>query len=252
MCGRYASARSEVDLMGGYEVDEVVGPGPEPSWNIAPTQDARVVVERLLPERPEPTRQLRTMRWGLVPSWARDPKVGSRMINARVETVLEKPSFRSAVTRRRLVVPADGYFEWEPAPEAPGGKVPTFLQRPDAGLAFAGLYELWRVPDKAADDPQRWLFTYTILTTAAPDALGHIHDRSPVVVPDELLDAWLDPRLTDADGVRGLLAAMPEPQLVPHAVGREVNNVVNNGPHLVAPAPEAPAPGMPAQQALPL
>jgi putative SOS response-associated peptidase YedK len=247
MCGRYASARSEVDLLDGYAIDDVVGPEPEPSWNIAPTQDARVVVERLLPDRTEPTRQLRTMRWGLVPSWASDPKVGSRMINARVETVLEKPSFRSAVTRRRLVVPADGYFEWQVAPEAPGGKVPTFLRRPGSGLSFAGLYELWRVPDKGADDPERWLFSYTILTTVAPDALGHIHDRSPVVVPDELLDAWLDPRVTDADTVRDLLAAMPEPHLVPHAVSREVNNVANNGPQLIEPAPE-----MPVQQALPL
>jgi putative SOS response-associated peptidase YedK len=205
------------------------------------------VVERVLPGAVEPTRALRSMRWGLVPSWAATPKVGARMINARVETVLEKPSFRSAVTKRRLVVPADGYFEWQ---QVAGGKVPTFLRRPGTGLSFAGLYELWRDPSKGADDPQRWLFTYTILTTRAPDALGHIHDRSPVVVPDELLDAWLDPAVTDSDTVRDLLASMPEPHLVPHPVGRDVNNVANNGLHLVEPVD--PEPEVPAQQALPL
>ena len=245
MCGRYASARSDVDLIEGFGVEEVVGPEPAPSWNVAPTQDSRVVLERALPGRPpsEAVRQLRTMRWGLVPSWATTPKIGSKMINARLETLVDKPAFRVAVSKRRLVVPADGYYEWQ---AVDGPKVPHFLQHPGQGLAFAGLYEMWRDPTRAADDPDRWLWTYTILTTTAPDALGHIHDRSPVVVPDDLLAAWLDPELTDTGEVGDLLASMPEPRLVPHVVSRAVNNVVNNGPALRVEAE------VDEQQALPL
>jgi putative SOS response-associated peptidase YedK len=248
MCGRYASARSDVDLIEGFGIEEVLGAEPPPSWNVAPTQDSRVVLERALPGRASTgaVRQLRTMRWGLVPSWAKTPKIGSKMINGRVETLTDKPAFRAAVSKRRLVVPADGYYEWQ---TLDGSKVPHFLQHPggpDAGLAFAGLYEMWRDPTRTADDPDRWLWTYTILTTTAPDSLGHIHDRSPVVVPAHLLGAWLDPELTDTDEVRRLLAQMPEPGLVPHVVSRAVNNVVNNGPDLPHPAP------VEAQQALQL
>lgn len=246
MCGRYASARSDVDLIEGFGVEDVIGPQPPPSWNVAPTQDSRVVLERALPGVPgaNPLRQLRTMRWGLVPSWAKTPKIGSKMINARVETLADKPAFRVALSRRRLVVPADGYYEWQ---TADGDKVPHFLQDPGRELAFAGLYEMWRDPTRAADDPARWLWTFTILTTTAPDALGHIHDRSPVVVPDALIGDWLDPALTDTDQVRRLLGQMPEPCLVPHVVSREVNNANNNGPQLRAEVPQTLA-----QQALPL
>jgi putative SOS response-associated peptidase YedK len=246
MCGRYASARSDIDLIEGFGVDDVLGPEPAPSWNVAPTQDSRVVLERALPAQPAgtQTRQLRTMRWGLVPSWAKSPKIGSKMINARTETLVEKPAFRVAVCRRRLVVPADGYYEWQ---AVDGEKVPYFLHDPDRSLGFAGLYEMWRDPTRTPEDPDRWLWTYTILTRPAPDALGHIHDRSPVVVPDGLLDAWLDPALTDPDAVRDLLAAMPEPRLVPHVVSRAVNSAANNGPELRVPTAEPPV-----QQALPL
>jgi putative SOS response-associated peptidase YedK len=184
------------------------------------------------------------MRWGLVPSWAKTPKIGSKMINARLETLTDKPAFRVAVARRRLVVPADGYYEWQ---SIGGDKVPYFLHEPGRGLSFAGLYEMWRDPTRPPEDPDRWLWTYAIVTTTAPDALGHLHDRSPVVVPDDLVDAWLDPELTDPDRVRDLLAAMPEPRLVPHVVSRAVNSANNNGPELRLPAPETPA-----QQALPL
>ncbi|MDX6207592.1 MAG: hypothetical protein QOF39_3649 [Frankiales bacterium] len=244
MCGRYASARSDVDLIEGFGIDDVLGPEPPPSWNVAPTQDSRVVLERALPAQPGATRQLRTMRWGLVPSWAKSPKIGSKMINARLETLTDKPAFRVAVARRRLVVPADGYYEWQ---SIGGDKVPYFLHEPGRGLSFAGLYEMWRDPTRPPEDPDRWLWTYAIVTTTAPDALGHLHDRSPVVVPDDLVDAWLDPELTDPDRVRDLLAAMPEPRLVPHVVSRAVNSANNNGPELRLPAPETPA-----QQALPL
>jgi putative SOS response-associated peptidase YedK len=177
-----------------------------------------------------PARQLRTVRWGLVPSWAKDASIGSRLINARSESVTEKPAFKAAAARRRCLVPADGYYEWEKLPS--GGKQPYFLHG-DGVLGFAGLYELWPDPSKDADDPARWWWTFTILTTRAGDALGHIHDRTPVVVPPAMAGDWLDPRLTKVSEVRAMIEAMPEPVLEPRPVGRAVGNVANNGPQLV-------------------
>ncbi|WP_092862644.1 SOS response-associated peptidase [Quadrisphaera sp. DSM 44207] len=236
MCGRYASSRRDADLVEAFEVDDAVGEELPPSYNKAPTQPVRAVVTR--PPREEdggaPSRQLRTLRWGLVPAWAKDPRIGNRMINARVETITEKPAFKRAAARRRLVVPADGYYEWEKRED--GAKVPHFLHAADDGLlAFGGLYELWPDPTKAEDDPDRWLWTLTIITTRATDAAGRIHDRSPLVVPAEMLDDWLDPQLTDLDLVRQLLDAVPEPHLVTHEVSPAVNSVRNDSPDLLAP-----------------
>jgi putative SOS response-associated peptidase YedK len=140
-------------------------------------------------------------------------KIGSRLINARSETITEKPSFRAASARRRCLVPADGYFEWE---KIDGRKVPQFLYRPDEQLlSFAGLYELWPDPERGEDDPDRWMWSYTIITRTAPDAVGHIHDRSPVLVPPDLRADWLNPSLVDPEQVKELLASIPEPLLSP-------------------------------------
>jgi putative SOS response-associated peptidase YedK len=239
MCGRYSIARPDSDLAGEFDVVEVVGEPPPPSWNVAPTQTARVVLERQPRDaeraagRAAPRRMLRTARWGLIPSWAKDPKIGNRLINARSETVTEKPAFKNAAARRRCLVPADGYYEWE---RVDGRKVPHFLHLEGQLLAFAGLYELWPDPERPEDDPDRWVWSYTILTSPAPDALGHVHDRSPVVVPPgEARERWLDPALTDPREVRELLAAMPEPRLSPYEVSTAVNSPDNNGPELVEP-----------------
>jgi putative SOS response-associated peptidase YedK len=230
MCGRYAQTRAadahERDLI----VDRILGEHPGPSWNVAPTQDVPVVLERVEDERPE--RQLRTARWGLVPSWAKDTSIGARMINARSETVLEKPAFRKAAARRRALVPMDGYYEWQPQEHGP--KTPFFLHA-DAPLAAAGLYELWRDPARAADDPLRWLWSVTVITRPATDSLGHIHDRCPVLLPADRWDDWLDPSITAADEVGAMLVHVPEPHLVPREVSRAVGNVANDGPHLVDP-----------------
>ena len=236
MCGRYVSSQEGADLAGEFGVDQVVGDVP-PSWNVAPTQRARAVLERA-PRDDEgggaPVRQLRTLRWGLVPAWAKDVKVGNRMINARVETVTEKPAYKRAASRRRLLVPADGYYEWQQREGR--SKVPHFLHDPDGEvLTFAGLYELWPDPARAEDDPERWLWTFTVLTTSASDALGHIHDRTPVVVPPDMRDDWLDTSLTDLDLVRQVLDAVPEPRLVPHEVSTAVNSPRNDGPELAEP-----------------
>ncbi|WP_127129182.1 SOS response-associated peptidase [Georgenia sp. SYP-B2076] len=232
MCGRYANARRDTDLAAAFRVDDIVGDDLGPSWNVAPMQDVRAVLERSPRGEPDgaATRQLRTTRWGLVPSWSRDPRTGARLINARSETITEKPSFKAAALRRRCLVPADGYYEWQKLED--GQKQPYFLHG-DAPLAFAGLYELWPDPTLPDDHPGRWLWTNTILTTTATDALGHIHDRTPVIVPPDLVDDWLDPATTDAADVRAMIDAMPSPTLTPRRVGKAVGNVRNDGPELV-------------------
>jgi len=225
MCGRYANSRHDGDLLRDFQVASVVDPEPEPSWNVAPTDGGRVVLERLVDDQPD--RQLRTLRWGLVPSWAKDLKIASKLINARSETVTEKPAFKTAASRRRCLVPADGYYEWMATDD---GKVPMYLHG-DGVLGFAGLYEIRR----DLEDPDQWLWTYTIVTCTTQDALGYIHDRSPVIVPPDLHSEWLDPGMTDLATVRDLLAAVPPPVLDTYEVSKAVNSVRNNGPELIKP-----------------
>lgn len=238
MCGRYSITARASDLVAEFDIGLVVDETPR-SWNVAPTDPVPAVVEREPrgdePESLHPVRQLRTMRWGLVPSWAKDPKIGSRMINARSETLTEKPSYRSAAARRRCILPAAGFYEWQ---TESGKKLPYFLHDPQNPiLAFAGLYELWPNPD-IDDDDQRWLWTCTVITRPATDALGHIHDRTPVIVPPDLRDDWLD----CAPGAQGvadeLLRAIPDPQLEPYRVSTAVNSVRNDGPQLLEPVDE--------------
>lgn len=244
MCGRYANAASTANIYGLFGIDEVVDDDLPPSWNIAPTDPVRAVLQRPRKDAEDdepPIRQLRTVRWGLVPSWSKDAKSGARMINARRETVIEKPAFRKAAAARRCLLPAQGYYEWQ---QTADGKVPWFLHAPDDELlAFAGLYELWRDPARADDDPARWLWTCTVITQQATDTLGEIHDRCPVLVPPDLRDAWLDCSAEDVAVAGSLLDAMPPPVLEPRLVSRAVNSVRNDGPELVAPVdPPTPTP----------
>jgi putative SOS response-associated peptidase YedK len=243
MCGRYASSRQPDDLVEEFEVEESHVPVPlEPDWNVAPTKEVYAVLER--PPRAEPgqepdpaQRQLRVLTWGLVPSWAKDPSIGSRMINARMETVAEKPAFRKAFAQRRCLLPADGYYEWyETSRRNSRGKPvkqPFFIRPRDGGvLAMAGLYELWRDPTKAQDDPARWRWTCTVLTTQAEDELGHIHDRMPLMVPRDRWADWLDPQ---RPGDTHLLVPAAPGALEARPVSTLVSNVANNGPELVEP-----------------
>ncbi len=236
MCGRYASTRTDAELASEFEVAEVVGEESTPSWNVAPTQRVRAVLERAPKEEAQAParRQLRQLSWGLVPSWATSVKIGSKMINARVETLLAKPAFKAAAKRRRCVIPADGYYEWMKFDDK---KVPFFLHAADGHpLAMAGLYELRPDPDVPEDDPDRWLWTCTIITTKAADTTGHIHDRSPLIIPPGgLFDAWLDPTLDTPDDVQALINSLPEPHLEPYEVSVAVNNVRNNGRYLLEP-----------------
>ncbi len=169
MCGRFASTQTDAELLDVFRAVDVVGEQLPPSYNVAPTQPVRVVLERPPPEDTA-VRRVRTARWGLVPSWARDTRIGSRLINARMETITTKPSFKAAACRRRAIVPSDGYFEWE---KRDGAKVPHFLHG-DGVLAMAGLYELWPNPDLPAEDPAKWMWSTVVLTTTATDAHGHI------------------------------------------------------------------------------
>jgi putative SOS response-associated peptidase YedK len=219
VCGRYASSANPDDLAAYFTVEEPPEEVLPPSYNVAPTDPVYVVVER------HDKRQLKVVRWGLVPSWAKDPKVGARFINARRETVQDKPAFRAAYQRRRCLVPADGYYEWQ---STGGEKQPYFLVAQDrAPLAMAGLYEVWRSPEDS------WLWTCTIITTEAADELGHIHDRTPLLVQKDAWGRWLDPAVEDpgqdllVPGTPGVLDAWP--------VGKAVGNVRNNAPELVQP-----------------
>lgn len=213
----------------------------EADYNVAPTKEVYAVVERPPskdgPEPPE--RQLRVLTWGLIPSWAKEPSIGNRMINARMETVAEKPAYKRAFAKRRCLLPADGYFEWYPTDEHTKAgkprKQPFFIRPQDHGvLAMAGLYEIWRDPDKAEDDPDRFRWTCTVITTQAEDAVGHIHDRMPLMVERDRWDAWLDPR---AGGDVDLLVPAAPGRLEAYPVSTLVSNVRNNGPELLDPLP---------------
>ena len=225
MCGRYVSSRGAHDLASYFDTDQ---PPEEqvlpPRWNIAPTDPVHAVLER------DGTRQLRVLRWGLVPSWSKDAKGAARMINARRETVDSKPAFRAAYQRRRCLLPADGYYEWR---RDGAHKQPYYLTTRDGSpLAMAGLYEVWAPPEGER------LWTCTVLTTDAPDELGHIHDRTPLLVPPADWARWLDPEVDNpgqellVPGTPGVLDAWP--------VSPAVGNVRNDGAQLIE--PERPEP----------
>ncbi len=278
MCGRYASTRKRIELLEEFSVQRDTVTEPlKPDYNVAPTKPVYAVMDRVeamsAAEAPASgvdtrddaareesraraaagqatasrvERELRIVRWGLVPFWAKDVKIGSRMINARAETVAEKPAFRRAFAKRRCLLPADGYYEWQSMPGAP--KQPTYITRADGrSLAFAGLYELWRDPAVGRDDDEAWLWTATIITTSAPDELGMIHDRMPMIIDPASWDDWLDPANSDVADLRALLAPAVATGLTTYPVSTEVNSVRNNGPQLIEPvnggsvAPLAPA-----------
>lgn len=245
MCGRYASSATPEELAEEFEVDDIVGELPGADYNVAPTVEVPAVLERKSKESGEASRRLTPLTWGLVPSWSKGPGSGAKMINARFETVASKPAFKRACAVRRCLLPADGYYEWyEPKrPELINGKPrkqPFFIHRADgARLVMAGLYEYWRDPAKDPDDDSAWLRTCTVITTTATDAVGHIHDRMPMVVPQDRWQGWLDPELTDAETARQLLTVTEADQLEAYAVSRLVSNVKNNGPELLDPLGEA-------------
>jgi putative SOS response-associated peptidase YedK len=241
VCGRYVSSSPPDELARYFDVDAVGRDVLEPSWNVAPTDEVFVVVER------RGTRLLDTYRWGLVPFWADDPKVGSRFINARSETLATGNAFRHAFARRRCLVPADGFYEWK---HLPGTKVrqPYFIHRPDGEpYAFAGLWETWR-PKGPDPDPPR-LHTCTIITGPPNSTVAGLHDRMPVMLPADAWGPWLDPDQDDLVALGDLLRTAPDDWTVMHPVSTAVNNVRSQGPELalaielgVGPGGEPPGP----------
>ncbi len=247
MCGRYASTASPAQLASEFEVDDVLDDLPGPDYNVAPTVRVPAVYERRVQGTGDVRRRLAPLTWGLVPSWAKDRSIGSRMINARLETVAEKPAYAKAFKARRCLLPADGFYEWyTPAdPTAATGragkprKQPFFIHRADGGrLVMAGLYEIWRDPAKDRDDDSAWLRTCTVITTQATDATGHLHDRMPLVVPPDAFDRWLDPGLVDPEQALALLSVTDAAALQAYAVSTSVNSVQNNDPSLLEPLAE--------------
>lgn len=219
MCGRYTLTLPLGQLLDTFQV-----PPPEfefqPRFNIAPSQKAPVVA------RDSRGRRMGLLRWGLVPSWAKDPSIGNRLINARSETVDEKPSFRSAFRRRRCLVPADGFFEWK---KEDGEKMPCWVHPANRGLlAFAGLWERW---EPEGSDP---LHTFTILTREAAPEIRGIHPRMPVILAAEAWNAWLDPE-TDPGILSRILEENQAPALSAYPVSSRVNVPRNDDPSCIEP-----------------
>jgi putative SOS response-associated peptidase YedK len=234
MCGRFVVANVGSELVGVLRVDVSADDLPAPSYNIAPTASAAIVLDSAKTD--PPTRRLESARWGLVPAWAKDVKIGARAFNARSEELEDKPMFRKALEKRRAIVPATGYYEWKTTAD---GKIPHFIHPADDDpMFFAGLYEWWKNPDVADDDPARWLLSFTILTRDSIGRLGSIHDRMPLFMDPDHADAWLDP---DTDNVRDVLDAAIDAApavaetLEDHVVSKAVGNVRNNDPGLIAP-----------------
>lgn len=234
MCGRFVVASSGPDLVGVLRVDVVADDLPQPSYNIAPTDRAAIVLDSAKTE--PPTRRLEAARWGLVPAWAKDPSIGPKAFNARAEAVEDKPMFRQALIKRRAVVPASGYYEWH---TVDGVKTPHYIHPADGSpLLFAGLYEWWKDAAKPEDDPARWLLSFTIMTRDAVGELGSIHNRMPLFLDADHADAWLDPTTDNVgDVLDAAIDAAPSlaDTLTHHAVGSAVGNVRNNDPSLIEP-----------------
>jgi putative SOS response-associated peptidase YedK len=217
MCGRYSLITniSELEERFGFTSD---GIAYAPGFNIAPTQMVLTVVN-------EGGNQARYMRWGLIPSWAKDISIGSRMINARAETIAEKPSFRTALRRRRCLILADGFYEWK---RVGSSKRPMrVVMKSGEPFAFAGLWETWR--PSSGDD----ITSCTIITTTPNDLMEPIHNRMPVILPRDAEDFWLDPAVQDSAALSDVLASYPADQMEAYEVSALVNSVSNNTPEVL-------------------
>ena len=216
MCGRYTLKTPVDDLARQFEVDEYPS-SLTPSYNIAPTQQvATVLVE-------DGKRKLEMLHWGLIPSWAGDPAIGNRMINARAETVATKPSYRSAFKSRRCLILADGFFEWR---KTSNGKQPFYIHMEDGSpFAFAGLWESWK--------NGREIRSCTIITTDPNELVGEIHNRMPVILHSEDYEMWLDPDFDEKEPLTTLLKPYPASEMEAYPVSRKVNKPSNNQPECI-------------------
>ena len=223
MCGRF-TLQSPADLLKDlFLLAEV--PEMRPRYNVAPGQDVAVVVA----DAETGDRRLQLFRWGLVPFFAKDPAIGNRMINARAETLAEKPSFRAAYKRRRCLVPADGFYEWRTDAR---GKTPCHITLKDRPLfAFAGLWESWKMP---TGDRLR---SFTIITTSANEKIAEVHDRMPVILDPEAHASWLDPKVLETAGIAPLLVPYPADRVTYREVSRRVNDARCDEASILDPLP---------------
>lgn len=222
MCGRFTSLLSPELLKSVYNVNIPAGLSLEPRYNIAPSQPVMIIRQQL-----DGSRELAHVNWGLIPSWSKEPSTGHSLINARSETVTEKPSFRSAYRHRRCIVPANGYYEWQKTGDK--SKQPWYITSPNGTpLSFAGLWEHWQSPDGSEIE------TFAILTTHANELTYPIHDRMPVILQTDSLSQWLS-HSSKLDELSKLLQPFPSVMLDCYAVNTLVNNPRNNGPELISP-----------------
>jgi putative SOS response-associated peptidase YedK len=224
MCGRFSSTSQLQFLLEQFRAEPMGVEGHQPSWNVAPASDILVVTSS------DGARQLRALKWGLVPRWAKDSSGANRMINLRAETVREKKGWKSTLARKRCIIPIDGFYEWQDQGKGQR-KQPFYITGRDfSPLALAGLWSTWRDPESGEE-----LFTCTILTTSANDLMGSVHHRMPVILLPDDWDAWLDPENTDTDELAKLLVPAPEGLLTMWPVDKAVGNVRNNRPELQEP-----------------
>lgn len=223
MCGRFTLGEVR-ELVTRFSIDHPLVDVPRPRYNIAPGQDVPIVSA-------EGSRSMTLMRWGLVPFWAKDPKIGNRMINARSESVTEKPAFRSAMKTRRCIVPTTGFYEWK---KTGGGKQPYLARLRDERLfGMAGLYERWTSPQKAE------MLSFTILTTAANGLMANIHDRMPVILDRRDEGAWLTLEPLDASELKRIFTPIPPERMEAYAVSSRVNDASVEGEELIEPVQKA-------------
>jgi putative SOS response-associated peptidase YedK len=226
MCGRFVIARELNELEDLFQAERALN-FETVSFNIAPTNSVPIVVEREVDSIP--SREIHSARFGLIPNWAKE--VPTPLFNARIETVLEKPSFRESAIKKRCVIPASGYFEWD------SEKQPHFIHS-DSMIAFAGIYSFWRDPSKAPDDPSRWVLSASILTKSGSPSLTWVHERSPVFLSEDGVDAWLAPDYETTPEVLEAISSESDEvaeTLSYHRVSKEIGKVSENHEGLIAP-----------------
>jgi len=230
MCGRFVVAKEIAGISELFELDEVPADYSPISYNFAPTQQIPMIVEREIDGLP--SRELHKARWGLIPSWSKEIPP-TPLFNARIETVLEKPSFKEAALAKRCAIPASGYFEWQSSGSA---KQPLYIHPPEGMLAFAGIYWWWRDPAKQQSDPSRWMLTCSVLTKQSASNLSQIHERNPVLLSNDNLGAWLSPDYATSSELLEALAEESDVvarELEFHPVSAAVGQVANNSPSLI-------------------
>ncbi len=221
MCGRFTQKADQKTIKKEFKVDSLQETILKPRYNIAPTQEIVAVLES------NGERMIDALRWGLIPSWAKDESIGNKMINARAETLAEKPSFRNAFRSHRCIIPASGFYEWQKA--AKGAKQPFYFHLKDKEVfGFAGLYEQW--VDRETGEQ---IETCTIITTEANKVLEPVHDRMPVILKPENYEQWLDAKEKDTDKLQELLVPYPAIEMDSYKVSKSVNTPSNDSPELI-------------------